>query len=253
MPNLAVEVTALTTEIDGQLIHQGLNLDIMQGEILAIVGGSGAGKTTLLNCLLMLIAPVAGSIKIFGQDVARLTDAEREALRTQCGIMFQGGALFSELTVLENILFPMQQHSTLPEDLLHELALLKMNMAGLISKHAEKYPAELSGGMIKRAAVARSLALDPPILFLDEPSSGLDPVNAGALDQLILELRDSLQLTVVIVTHDLDTLATVPDRIAYLGDGRVLACDTLENLLQSTNPEIKAYFNNPRAKRAFLS
>ena len=179
----------------------------------------------------------------------RLSEAQREALRVHCGVMFQSGALFSELTVLENVLFPMQQHSALSKKTLTELALLKISMAGLSLADADKYPAELSGGMIKRAAVARSLALDPQILFLDEPSSGLDPLNASGLDRLILALKSSLGLTVVIVTHDIDTLATVPDRIAFLGNQKILACDTLQDLLTSDIPEIKAYFNNARAKR----
>jgi phospholipid/cholesterol/gamma-HCH transport system ATP-binding protein len=251
MPKLAIEVNKLCTELDGRWIHKDLDLSVAQGEILAIVGGSGSGKTTLLNCLLMLTTPQKGSIKILDYDLAHLSQAERAYLRTQCGILFQSGGLFSELTVLENICFPMTQHSAISAARQTQLGLLKLVMAGLKEEDATKYPSELSGGMIKRAAMARSIALDPAILFLDEPSAGLDPINASSLDQLILNLRAGLQLTVVMVTHDLDSLAAVSDRIAFIGQGRVLACDTLVNLLKSDIPEVKAYFQNPRARRTF--
>ena len=251
MPDIAIAVDNLTTMIGEDIIHRGLNLTVARGEILAIVGGSGSGKSTLLNCLLMLIPFASGSIRILGENIATLSSVQQETLRTHLGAMFQGGALFSELTVLENVLFSMNQHSSLSEEALRALAMLKILMAGLSADAANKYPAELSGGMIKRAAVARSLALDPAILFLDEPSAGLDPITANALDQLILNLRASLGLTIVLVTHDLDTLATVPDRIAFLADKKVVACDTLANLIRSPIPEVKAYFTNPRATRTF--
>jgi len=251
MPKPIIQVENLSTQIDGHWIHRDLNFTVEQGEIVAIVGGSGAGKSTLLNCLLLLLPPAAGTIKIFDENIETLDAKDKEALRTRCSIMFQGGALFSELTVAENVLFPMLQHSHLEKPLLTKLAILKILMAGLNEDAAPKYPDELSGGMIKRAAVARALALDPELLFLDEPSSGLDPITASGLDKLILELRDSLKLTIVIVTHDLDTLATVPDRIAFIGQGKVLACDTLANLIKSDIPEVQDYFNNARAKRTF--
>ena len=247
----AILIKDLTTQIDGMIIHDNLNLTVKTGEILAIVGSSGAGKTTLLNCLLMLLTPEKGSITLLGKDLSSLSEPQKEQLRTQCGILFQGGALFNELTVLENILFPMQAHSKLLLENLLPLANLKLNMSGLAKDAGSKYPTELSGGMIKRAAMARSIALDPSLLFLDEPSAGLDPVSASDLDQLILNLRSSLKLTIVVVTHDLDTLQTVPDRIAFLGKGRVLACDTLTNLIKSQIPEVKSYFQNTRAKRTF--
>ncbi len=251
MPDYAIQISHLTTKLGDQVIHKGLQLEVKSGEILAIVGGSGAGKTTLLNCMLMLITPESGEIKILGKEIGQLSEKEKEQLRTQCSIMFQGGALFSELSVLENVLFPMQQHSALPLKDLKKLALLKIGMAGLNEDAIDKYPRELSGGMVKRASLARSLALDPQILFLDELSSGLDPVTANGLDHLILELRASLKLTVILVTHDLDTLAVVPDRIAFLGKGKVLACDTLPALLTSSIPEVQAYFKNSRAQRTF--
>ncbi|MCD6047949.1 MAG: iron transporter ATP-binding protein [Gammaproteobacteria bacterium] len=251
MPNPIIDIRDLCTEMDGQVIHQGLDFTVYPQEIVAIVGGSGAGKTTLLNCLLMLIKPAGGSINILGKNVNQLSDSEKDRLRMNCGMLFQGGALFSELDVLHNVLFPMLQHSSLDRSFLEKLALLKVLMAGLPDEAAAKYPADLSGGMIKRAALARALALDPPLLFLDEPSAGLDPINASALDKLILELRASLGLTIVLVTHDLDTLATVPDRIAFIGDKKVLAFAPLKDLLGSNIPEVKAYFDNARAKRAF--
>lgn len=253
MPDPIIEVKALCTEMDGQMIHHDLNLSVFPGEVLAIVGGSGAGKSTLLNCLLMLTQAMSGSINILGFDLADITEAQRAYLRTQCGVLFQSGGLFSELNVLENVCFPIAEHSELDETLRTQLALLKIKMAGLAEEDCEKYPAELSGGMIKRAAMARAIALDPAILFLDEPSSGLDPISASSLDQLILNLRAHLHLTIVMVTHDLDSLAAVSDRIAFIGQGKVLACDTLEHLLHSEIPEIKAYFQNPRAQRTFMA
>jgi phospholipid/cholesterol/gamma-HCH transport system ATP-binding protein len=251
MPNPIIDIRNLCTQMDGQVIHQDLNFTVYPQEVVAIVGGSGAGKTTLLNCLLMLIKPTSGSINILGKDVNQLSDAEKDQLRMNCGMLFQSGALFSELDVLHNVLFPMQQHSSLDKHFLEKLVLLKILMAGLPSDAATKYPADLSGGMIKRAALARSLALDPPLLFLDEPSAGLDPINASALDKLILELRASLGLTIVLVTHDLDTLAAVPDRIAFIGEKKVLAFAPLKDLLKSDIPEVKAYFDNARAQRTF--
>jgi len=252
MPNPIIDVHELYTEIEGHVIHRDLNFSVQEGEIIAIVGGSGSGKSTLLNCLLMLLPPAHGSIRLFGEDVTHLNPKAQEQIRIHCGILYQGGALFSELTVLQNVLFPMQEHSQLSASLLEQLALLKIQMAGLSIADASKTPAELSGGMIKRAAMARALALDPQILFLDEPSAGLDPINASALDQLILELRASLKLTIILVTHDLDTLATVPDRIAFLGNGRILACEPLKAILNSPIPEIADYFHSARAKRTFL-
>ncbi len=251
MPNPIIAVQNITTVIDENVILKDLSLTVMPQEILALVGGSGAGKSTLLNVMLMLLPITTGSITILDENIEHLKGKELEKFRTHLSVMFQGGALFSELTVLENVLFAMRQHSQLSLIEMRSLALLKILMAGLPQSAANKYPAELSGGMIKRAAVARALALDPAILFLDEPSAGLDPITANALDQLILNLRASLGLTIVVVTHDLDTLVTVPDRIVFLGDGKVLACDTLANLIQSPIPEVKAYFTSTRAARTF--
>lgn len=248
-----IDIRQLSTGFAGSLIHQDLNLEVARGEILAIVGGSGAGKTTLLNCLLMLIEPLAGSIRLFGQDILHASAKTRQAIRKQWGMLFQNGALFSELTVLQNTMLPMQLNTSLSLPERMALGQLKMAMAGLPLDAADKYPAELSGGMIKRAALARAIALDPQLLFLDEPSAGLDPISASALDQLIKELRQTMQLTVIIVTHDLDTLLTVPDRIAFLGNKRVLQVGSLAELLQSKEPLIQQYFSNARAKRTFAS
>jgi phospholipid/cholesterol/gamma-HCH transport system ATP-binding protein len=253
MPDPIIAIKNLSTIIDGQMIHRDVNLSVLPGEILAIVGGSGAGKSTLLNCLLMLTPIHQGSVHILGYDLAALTPKQQAYLRTQCGVLFQTGGLFSALTVLENVCFPLVEHTAIHAAWREKIALLKITMAGLTEKDSSKYPAELSGGMIKRAAMARAIALDPMILFLDEPSAGLDPISASSLDQLILNLRACLNLTIVMVTHDLDSLAAVTDRIAFLGDGRVLACDTLEKLLSSDIPQVQAYFQNPRAKRTFVA
>jgi phospholipid/cholesterol/gamma-HCH transport system ATP-binding protein len=251
MSDNIIEIRKLSTGFGNTLIHQDLNLTVTRGEILAIVGGSGAGKTTLLNCLLMLLKPLTGSISMFGHDIDQSSAEVRQSIRKRWGILFQRGALFSELTVLQNTLLPLQLETRLSMAQLVPLAKLKIAMAGLPPEAADKYPAELSGGMIKRAALARAIALDPELLFLDEPSAGLDPISASALDQLILELRQTMNLSIIIVTHDLDTLLTVPDRIAFLGNKQVLQIGTLAELLHSDLPLVKNYFNNTRALRTF--
>ncbi|MGH8476144.1 MAG: ABC transporter ATP-binding protein [Methylococcales bacterium] len=247
-----IELTDVTTAFGRVVIHEGLDLTVKRGETLALVGASGSGKTTLLRVMIMLMRPVAGSVLILGENALSLSDAEANRLRRNIGVMFQQGALFSGLTVAENVEMPMKEHTGLPARIRKQLALLKITLAGLPAETGSKYPRELSGGMLKRAAVARALALDPALLFLDEPSAGLDPVSANALDELIIHLRESLGLTIVIVTHDLDTLWRVTDRVAFLGEKRLLAVDRMQALSQHPHPMIFAYFSGPRGRAAAL-
>lgn len=250
MPEVVVEVRGLTTRLDGFTVHQNLDLDVHRGEVLAIVGGSGTGKTTLLRTMIMLHRPAAGTVRLLGEDVRGASPAEASRLRGRIGVTFQHGALFSSLSVLENVAFPLREHTALPPALVRDVARLKLALAGLPSSAADKQPGELSGGMTKRAAVARALALDPEILFLDEPTAGLDPGSASAFDELVLDLRDSLGLTVVMVTHDLDTLWRTADRVAFLGERRVIALDTMQGLSGLDHPLVKSFFDGPRGRAA---
>lgn len=244
-----IEIQNLNVILNGNTILHDVNLSIETGEILAIVGGSGAGKTTLLRSILLLV-PTTGSIKILDTEILNASRKVQQSVRTLWGVMFQHGALFSSLTLLENIMYPMQQETTLSKSDMEELARIKITIVGLKQEAANRYPAELSGGMIKRAAIARALALDPKLLFLDEPTAGLDPHGASELDELILDLKQSLDLTVVMVTHDLDTIWRVSDRVAFLGKGEVLDCVPIKQLMQSKDPLISQYFNDNRAKMA---
>lgn len=246
---MIIDVQGLSTRFGAQVLHENLSFQVEAGEIIAIVGGSGSGKTTLLREMIMLERPAAGSIALFGHDIWKeKNEAVRKQIRQRCGVMFQGGALFSGLTVLENVCFPLRELTTLPDDLIREIGLLKIHLALLPPEAADLLPAELSGGMIKRAAVARSLAMDPELLFLDEPTAGLDPLSASEFDELMLTLRANLGLTIVIITHDMDTLARVPDRVAFLGRKQVLAIEPLPVLMKHSDPLIQAYFNTPRAR-----
>src|SRR5699024_105258 len=245
-----IEIQDLETCFAQTVIHKEINLEIYEGEIFAIVGGSGSGKSTLLKEIVMLVSPSAGTIRVFGESLQEINEAHALRLRTRFGMMFQQGALFSSFTVLKNIAFPLQEHTQLSSRFITELALQKIELVGLPLEAATKYPRELSGGMIKRVAVARALALDPELLFLDEPTSGLDPISAAALDELILNLRDSLNLTVVLVTHDLDSLWRVADRAAFLGEKTLLGLDTVPTLAQSKTPLLQAYFTGPRGRAA---
>ncbi len=245
-----IAVRGLRTGFGPVVIHEDLDLDIRRGEVVALVGGSGSGKTTLLRAIIMLLRPVAGSIKLFGQEIIGIGDGAAFRLRRRFGMLFQQGALFSSLTVRENVAVPLREHTPLPARQIAEIADLKIALAGLPADAGVKLPRELSGGMLKRAALARALALDPALLFLDEPTAGLDPVSAGAFDELVVQLKESLGLTVVMVTHDLDTLWQATDRVAFLGEKRVIGYAPMRELTRAEHPLIRAYFEGPRGRAA---
>ncbi len=244
-----IRLKGIVTRFGTNVIHDGLDLDIRRGEILALVGGSGTGKSVLLRTIIGLRRPNGGTVEILGQDTTRLDDRGRAELRKRWGVLFQGGALFSSLTVAQNIRVPFKEHTRLPDKLTGDLIRIKIQMVGLPADAGAKVPSELSGGMVKRAGLARALALDPEILFLDEPTAGLDPIAASAFDQLIRDLQQSLGLTVVMITHDLDTLVAIADRIAVLVDRRVKV-GAMEELLADPHPWIHDYFAGPRGRAA---
>jgi len=245
-----IEVQELCVELGGKTILKQLDLTVQRAEILAIVGGSGSGKSTLLRSILTLIPNSSGSIKFFPNAESQSVPAESNKPYQNWGVLFQHGALFSSLSVLQNICFPLVEYTKLPATEIEEIALLKLSLVGLKPDAGHKFPSELSGGMQKRVALARALALDPAILFLDEPTAGLDPVAANSFDELILSLQQTLGLTIVMVTHDLDTLWRVTNRVAFLADGKILAIDNMQALAKSTEPAIKEYFNGPRGRAA---
>ncbi|MFP5507041.1 MAG: ABC transporter ATP-binding protein [Gammaproteobacteria bacterium] len=245
-----LELRGVCTRFGAVSVHDNLDLDVRRGEVLALVGGSGSGKTTLLHEMIMLRQPSAGSIRLFGEEIVGARQAVMERLRQRFGVLFQQGALFSALTVQQNVAVPLREHTRLDAAFIDQIALLKIRQAGLPADAALKYPSELSGGMIKRAALARAMALDPQLLFLDEPTAGLDPVSASAFDELVLRLKQWLGLTVVMVTHDLDSLWRVADRVAVLGDRRVVAVAPMTELAQVDHPAVRAYFEGPRARAA---
>lgn len=245
-----VEIRNLWTRFGRTVVHQDLNLDIHAGEILSIVGGSGTGKTVLLRQMLGLERPSAGSVKVFGEDISQAEPEQLQHMRNHWGMLFQQGALYSALSVFDNIAFPMRELRSLPEDVIRDAVLLKMDMVGLGPEHANKMPSDLSGGMIKRAALARALALEPRLLFLDEPTAGLDPDLSDAFVSLIQTLHRELQLTVVMVTHDLDTLFALSSRIAVLAEKHVLAVGPACDVLRVQHPFIKHFFLGPRGQRA---
>lgn len=246
--NTVIDIQGLKTQFGEQIVHENLNLTVRRGEIVALVGGSGSGKTTLLREIIMLQRPSAGSVKVFGQETVGIKDAAAFRLRRRFGMLFQKGALFSSLTVVENVAVPLQEHTRLSAQRIERIAGFKIALAGLPGNAGDKYPSQLSGGMLKRASLARALALDPDLLFLDEPTAGLDPVSAGALDQLIVQLKESLGLTVVMVTHDLDSLWQATDRVAFLGERKVIGYAPMAELSASDHPLIRKYFEGPRAR-----
>ncbi|MDI9636956.1 ATP-binding cassette domain-containing protein [Geitlerinema splendidum] len=244
-----ISIRNLVTELGGKIVHEHLDLDIYQGEIFGIVGGSGAGKSVLMNTILGLITPKEGEITVLNTKIGSLEKITKLHMQSHWGVLFQGGALFSSLTVGENIQIPMKNMENMPDELAREMAFIKLKMVGLKEDDFFKYPAELSGGMVKRAALARALAIDPEILFLDEPTAGLDPIAAADFDDLILTLRDNLNLTVVMVTHDLDSISRLCDRIAVLVDKKAIV-GTLKFLLDNNHSWIRAYFHGVRGKTA---
>jgi phospholipid/cholesterol/gamma-HCH transport system ATP-binding protein len=249
--DIVLSARDVTVAFGDHVVLDKLSLDMRRGEILGFVGASGAGKSVLLRAILGITKKQSGTIKLFGVDLDKTSEAERVRLDMRCGVLFQHGALFSALTVRENIQVPMREYLDLPKRLMDELALIKVELVGLPPEAALKYPSELSGGMIKRAALARALALDPDILFLDEPTAGLDPIAASEFDQLIADLRNTLGLTVVMVTHDLDTLHAIVDRIAVIGEKRVLVEGDLNEMRRFNHPWVKSYFGGKRARAAF--
>lgn len=237
-----IEIKGLKNYLGGQWVHSGVDLTVYKGEILAIIGGSGSGKTTILRSLLMLMKPTAGSIQLFGQDIAHLNVNESFSLRRRWGMLFQHSALFSSMTVVENVMFPMQEFTNLDYQFMYELALLKIALVGLPKEASGKLPSELSGGMQRRAAAARAIAMDPELLFLDEPTTGLDPFSARLFDDLILFLRESLKLTIVMVSHDVESLKRTTDRVAFVGDGKILSVEPIHELMNNKNKQIQNYF-----------
>ena len=249
---LAIQIDGLRTQFGAQVLHNDLDLEVRRGEILGIVGGSGTGKSVLLRQILGLMRPAKGRIDVLGWDISKMTPKTWRTLRSRQGVLFQDGALFSSLTVAQNVQAPMRERQAMPQALLRELASLKIALAGLPANACDKYPSELSGGMRKRAGLARALALDPDILFLDEPTAGLDPIGAAAFDRLIRGLQQNLGLTVVMVTHDLDSLSAICDRIAALIDKKATV-GTLEELRASKDPWLQTYFDGPRGRAALTS
>ena len=243
-----IEVRGLVTRFGDHVVHEGLDLEVRKGEVMGVVGGSGSGKSVLLRTVIGLRRPDGGTVRVFGQDLARASEDEREQIEQRWGVLFQSGALFSNLTVRENVAAPMYEHRLPTVEGVPQLADLKIVLTGLPARAGLLKPSELSGGMIKRAALARALALDPDLLFLDEPTSGLDPISAAAFDQLIADLSGSLGLTVFMITHDLGSLYAICDRVAVIADKRVVAVGTTSELEKSDHPWIREYFLGPRAR-----
>lgn len=250
-PAFPIRVRGLRTAFGSHVIHDGLDLEVRKGEIIGVVGGSGTGKSVLMRAIIGLQVPDAGEVEVLGQSITDAVDDDDIDIRSRWGVLFQGGALFSTLTVAENVEVPLREfYPEITDDLRHEIARYKVLLSGLPAEATAKFPSELSGGMKKRAGLARALALDPELLFLDEPTAGLDPIGAAAFDQLILQLQQTLDLTVFLITHDLDTLYEICDRVAVLADRKVIAVGTIPELLATDHPWIQEYFNGPRGRAA---
>jgi len=248
--NAVIDIRELHTRYGKAVVHDNVSMEVRPGEIFSLVGGSGCGKSTLLRAIIMLLQPVSGSIRVFGQEVIGLNDEKALNLRRRWGVMFERGALFSSLTVAENVGMVLREHTQLSTRLIDEVVALKIALSGLPADAGVKYPSELSGGMRKRAALARAIALDPELLFLDEPTAGLDPLSASGIDELVKNLRDALGLTIMMVTHDLDLLWQVADRVAVLDGGKILGVGTMAELSRSEHPVIREYFYGPRGRAA---
>ncbi|HWN47374.1 MAG TPA: ATP-binding cassette domain-containing protein [Steroidobacteraceae bacterium] len=248
MAEALIEVRGLVNRFGAQVVHDHLDMTVERGEVFGIVGGSGSGKSVLLRSILGLQRPRAGEVRMLGRDLTQLSTPELKEIKATYGVTFQQGALFSSLTVLQNVQLPMLEHLHLSPRALDELALLKVRLVGLTDEAARKFPAQLSGGMVKRAALARALALDPQLLMLDEPTAGLDPISAAAFDELLMDLRQQLGLTVIMITHDLDTIFRTCNRVGVIID-RKMTSDTLEAITRNPHPWIQAYFHGERAQR----
>lgn len=248
-----IEVGHVSTRFGTAVVHQDVSLTVLRGEVFAIAGGNGCGKSTLLREIIGLLSPTAGTIRLLGTDSRELAQSNGCPLHRRFGVMFQHGALFSSMTLAENVAVPLREHTALSADAIRHIVALKIALVGLPQDSAVKFPSELSGGMRRRAALARAIVMDPELLFLDEPTAGLDPIIAAAFDDLVLELKRLLGLTVVMVTHDLDSLWRIADRVAVLGEGRVLGLGTMEALASSDDPVLRSYFHGPRGRAAHLN
>ena len=247
---MVIELSKVSTSFGNHIVHSEIDLTVRRAEIFALIGGSGSGKSTLLREMILLQRPSSGSIRILGIDLQKLGELEALALRQRWGVMFQHGGLFGSLTVNENIGLPLREHTGLDDGLINKIAAWKLAMTGLKPEVGAQYPSELSGGMMKRASLARALALDPELLFLDEPTAGLDPDSAGGIDELVIQLRDLFGLSIVMITHDLDLLWQVADRVAVLADGKVQGIGSMSELSQVKNPAIRQFFEGPRGRAA---
>lgn len=248
-----IEVSHVFTRFGPAVVHQDVSLTVVKGEVFAIAGGNGCGKSTLLREIIGLLAPTAGTIRLLGVDSRELQQADGGAIHRRFGVMFQHGALFSSMTLAQNVAVPLREHTALSAGLIRDIVALKIALVGLPPDSAAKFPRELSGGMRRRAALARAIVMDPELLFLDEPTAGLDPLIAAGFDDLVLDLKRMLGLTVVMVTHDLDSLWRIADRVALLGDWRLLGMGTMEQLAASDDPAVRDYFRGPRGRAAQLN